>query len=78
MGEKLWQDSLDETFYLENMGWRTIGFKSDTIDMAGNGALLNEDIPALIGALVRHLYNINETELLKEAGYAFFNDIINN
>ena len=67
MGKELWRDNVDKGFYLEERGCYTLAFESDTVDMGGTGYLLNDDIPALVGALAKHLYKCGKEELLVEA-----------
>lgn len=67
MGKELWRDNVDKNFYLEKKGCYTLAFENDTVDMGGTGYLLNDDIPALVGALANHLYECGKEELLVEA-----------
>lgn len=67
MGKELWKDSIDGCFRLEERGCNSVCFKSDVVEMAGQGTLLNYDIPELVGALVRHLSKNVDKGLAKQA-----------
>lgn len=64
-GEPKWADSIDAESNLFKASHRTLAFRTTDGDTE---LLLNRDLPALIGAMMQHLDDIGEDELVKQAG----------